>query len=222
MSQTYPIVIDIDAYRGDTKEFSETDFFGGFKVDKDVTTRKINFGVKLTPSDSDRIIDKKNTVDGGSDSEVELTLSNSVTTIVPKILPSDTQGETTTYCVYEIISVDASDATDKETLFKGNFKLLGDVLRPNDTDGGSPGLNHKYFTNEDLIGTKNGVNLVFTVGKVIREYSETVRLGNMVLNRDTQYTVTIGSTDTTITLIVDDYIDAPISTDILRITYVEV
>jgi hypothetical protein len=221
MAQEYPIILDIFAHRGDPKSFIETDFIDGFIVEGDLTARKLRFGVKENASDDDQIITKGNTVDGGSDSQLEATYDGTYTTIVPKILNTDTEGVTNTYNSYEIISISATDATDKVSLFKGVLKLQGDVMRPTDNTGGAPGLANKYFTNEDLIGTKNGVNLEFTVGKVIREYSEVVIFDNTRLIRDTHYSISIGASDTTITIIEGTYQKAPTSTNDLVIDYVE-
>ena len=69
------------------------------------------------------------------------------------------------------------------------------------------------FVNNDLIGTKNGVNTVFTFPTMPVEGTEMVFLNGVKLNRDVDYTIARGEVTATITLLTiiptsEDYLDS--------------
>ena len=115
--------------RGDKAEITWT-------YSSDISSYEIIFVVKASRDAaagefSNRLIQKKNTVAGGSDSQLTAVYSTQ-TTITVKLLPEDTQDLQAKTYYYDIIKRDHADTTDSRTIFSGNFTLIADVQTPFD------------------------------------------------------------------------------------------
>lgn len=121
---------DLEHYRGSKQELQ-------FYVAGDITSRKIRFVVKTDRSlTTARLVEKQNTADGGSDSEISQLASGIYTVITVTLLPADTEAIAGGDYYYDLETEDASDDTDRDTPYWGEFRLLEDVRSI--YDGGTP------------------------------------------------------------------------------------
>lgn len=98
-----------------------------FTTNIDYSTKKIVFIAKRDKTlTSARIIEKKNTLAGGGDAELEV----SDDAITVHILEGNTQALTDEYLYFDIFN-----DTDNETLFHGKLWILADVQSPYDSGG---------------------------------------------------------------------------------------
>lgn len=101
----------------------------------DITTRKLSFGVKADLEiDSDRLIQKRNTLYGGSDDELTANYDSvkGKTTVTIFFDKEDTADFTNDYYYYDLISQDADDSDDEITVAKDLIKIDKDVQTPFD------------------------------------------------------------------------------------------
>lgn len=96
-----------------------------FTVDIDYSSEGIIFIAKRDKTlTSARIIEKKNTIAGGSDTELEV----SATSITVHLLEGNTQASEDEFLYFDIYN-----NTDNETLFHGKMWILADVQSPYDS-----------------------------------------------------------------------------------------
>ena len=111
LSQTYR---DLDIYKGDSHVIS-------FEAGGDVSSDSLLFVVKADRLDATaRVITRRNTTGGGSDSEIEVIYSTK-STILVKLTQINTEGLTPAVYVYDL-TVDSTT-----TLYTGTFKLRDEV-----------------------------------------------------------------------------------------------
>lgn len=118
-----PVRLQKTVYRGNVDSFYVF-------TDGDVTLRKLTLiGKKDTKSTSTIILTRKNTVAGGSDSEITATyLSDIKKTKIQVLLTSDNTNLINYNKVYfDLESEDASDDTDVETIARGKLVILQNV-----------------------------------------------------------------------------------------------
>lgn len=182
----------------------------------DLTTKKVYLTVKdsLETSDGTRIMDKANALGGGSDSTILVEYENSTGKITWYPLEADTA---TMYGTkyYDITYTDSDNTNFKYAVPTSALVIKENIRQIDDDWTTTPANADRYPTNVDLIGTKNGVNLTFTMGMRILENSERIYHGGSALTRDVHYSIVIGDSDTTVTIIEGDYQSAPASGDVL-------
>ena len=114
---------ELSWYRGDKTDFS-------FVVTGDHTARKLRFVVKADKTiTGDRLIEKKNTLFGGSDAELEAAYSSTTgkTTITVHILEDDNSDFANSKYYFDIVSISNTDPDDTETIVKGTINNNFDV-----------------------------------------------------------------------------------------------
>jgi len=120
------IVKDISVYRGDSTRIE-------FKASGNITAKGITFVVKLTKSfSSPRLIQKKNTIAGGSSFEIITSYSAPQTKVTVILGPDDTQDLTGTTYYYDIVAADAGALESYSTFNYGIFKIIQDIQTPFD------------------------------------------------------------------------------------------
>ena len=196
-------------YRRDTKPVV-------WYIDEDLTTKKVYLTVKSSLDDSDdtRIMDKANALGGGSDSTLLVEYESGTGKITWYPVEADTVAMSGVK-YYDITYTD-SDNTDFRYAVPTSALTIKENIRQIDDDWATTPANaDRYPTNVDLVGTKNGVNLEFTMGMRILENSERIYHGGSALTRDVHYSIVIGDSDTTVTIITGTYQAAPESGDVL-------
>ena len=120
------IIKDVSVYRGDSTRIE-------FKTNGNITAKGITFVVKLTKSfSSPRLIQKKNTIAGGSSSEIITSYSAPHTKVTVNLGPDDTQDLTGATYYYDIVAADAGALESYSTFNYGIFKVISDVQTPFD------------------------------------------------------------------------------------------
>lgn len=185
-------------------------------VPLDLTTKKVYFTVKASASDSDdsRIMDKANALGGGSDSVLLVEYENGTGRITWYPTESDTVAMSGVK-YYDITYTDSDNTNFKYAIPLSILTIKENIRQIDDDWATTPANADRYPTNVDLVGTKNGVNLIFTMGMRILENSERIYHGGSALTRDVHYSIVIGDSDTTVTIITGTYQSAPASGDVL-------
>lgn len=120
------IVKDVTVYRGDSSRIE-------FKANGNITAKGITFVVKLTKSfSSPRLIQKKNSIAGGSSAEITSTFTAPQTKVSVILGPDDTQDLTGATYYYDIVAADAGVLESYLTFNYGIFKVIQDVQTPFD------------------------------------------------------------------------------------------
>jgi len=115
-----------DAYLGDDRI--------EIKKQGDYTQHKLTFVVKADKVlTSDRLVEKMNTLAGGSDDGIEATLdADGYTTFAISLECTDTQDLTLPGYYYDLVAEDADDSTKSVTIASGNLRNEYDVQSPFD------------------------------------------------------------------------------------------
>lgn len=103
-----------------------------FKVTGDHSNRKLVFLMKESPSSSIKIVEKKNLLAGGSNTQISCSYGGVYSTINVKLDPLDTQGKTLGYYSFTLISTSGTDSTDIVSLVSGYVNLVPNVQLPGD------------------------------------------------------------------------------------------
>lgn len=98
------------------------------KISGDLTARKLSFVVKADKVlTSARLIQKRNTLFGGGDTQLKAVYAGSTTMITIYITKADTQDFAALLYYYDIISQNSSDFTDEITITEGEITVDQDV-----------------------------------------------------------------------------------------------
>ena len=118
---------DLTVNRGDAAEIK-------FTLPGDLTAENIYFTVKPDRElSSDRYVEKKNDIAGGSTSEILATVSGTKTVLTVFLAIEDTQDLTDLTLVYDVwVEFVSNPTTSSFTYVDGSFALLGDVRTPFD------------------------------------------------------------------------------------------
>lgn len=103
------------------------------RVPGDWTSYKCSWAVKLDKEiSSDRLIEKNNTLAGGSNDELELQLEGNETVFKISLLNEDSSDFQNPKYFHDLIFVDPNNNAKSKTLAKGEFKVEFDVQTPFD------------------------------------------------------------------------------------------
>ena len=121
-----PVIQDREIPRGD---YIELPFF----VPGDHTARKLIFVIKAsTDLTASRLVERKNTVAGGGDTELTATAVRNSTLITVKLLKANTQAFTQDEYYFDVTSEHASTSSDHYTVVHGQLTMDLDVQSPYD------------------------------------------------------------------------------------------
>lgn len=142
---------DLYLVRGDAKEF-EFSFYG------DVTADELLFVVKASDSISDlRLIQKKNTVAGGSQDEIVTTYKKPFTKIKVKFIPIDTEDLLRNRYYFDLTRTNPADSTDHTHLFIGYLNMQPTISTPGDGSNVPLDGTRFYFVGLDSSNKEPGI-----------------------------------------------------------------